>query len=129
MDKRSLASHVLLGSIAVILSSTASAQTSASNSPAPTEASNVQFFIGQRVWLATWDQPFLDVQIVLPNPASPAVVVKVVVAFLLFSQAVFRTACGSLFGAVFGLRCTSSIGRQLRVEPDQRLGLAWRAAA
>ena len=52
------------------------------------------------------------------------VVVKVVVAFLLFSQAAFWVACGSLSVAVFGLRCTSSIGLQLRGEPDQRFGLA-----
>ena len=37
------------------------------------------------------------------------VVVKVVVAFLLVSQAVFRVASGSLSVAVFGLRYTSSI--------------------
>ncbi len=57
------------------------------------------------------------------------VIVKEVVAFLLFSQAVFRMACGSLLGAAIGLRCTPAIGRQLRVEPDQRFGLAWRAMA
>lgn len=55
---------------------------------------------------------------------AQAVVVKVVVAFLLVSQAVFVVTWGSLFGAVFGLRCTSLMGLQLRDEPDQRFGLA-----
>ena len=56
-------------------------------------------------------------------------VVKVVVAFLLVIHAAFNVVAGSFLGAVFGLRCTSSIGFQLRVEPDQRFGLALRAAA
>ena len=58
-----------------------------------------------------------------------AAVVKVVVAFLLAIQAAFSVVVASLLGAVIGLRCTSSIGFQLRVEPDQRFGLALRAAA
>jgi hypothetical protein len=49
-------------------------------------------------------------------------VVKVVVAFLWFSQATFNVVFESLLGAVVGLRCTSSMGIQLRVEPDQRFG-------
>ena len=61
--------------------------------------------------------------------ATVAAVVKLVVAFLLVSQAAFRVFFDSLFGAVFGFKCTSSIGFQLRVKPDQRLGLALRAAA
>jgi len=56
-------------------------------------------------------------------------VVKVVVAFLWFIQATFIVVLDSLFGAVVGLRCTASMGFQLRVEPDQRFGLAVRAAA
>ena len=56
-------------------------------------------------------------------------VVKVVVAFLLVIQAAFSVVVASFLGAVVGLRCTSSIGSQLRVEPDQRFGLALRAAA
>ena len=56
-------------------------------------------------------------------------VVKVVVAFLLVIQAAFSVVVASFLGAVVGLRCTSSIGFQLRVEPDQRFGLALRAAA
>lgn len=59
---------------------------------------------------------------------KPAVV-KVVVAFLLVIQAAFSVVVASFLGAVVGLRCTSSIGFQLRVEPDQRFGLALRAAA
>ena len=50
-------------------------------------------------------------------------VVKVVVAFLWVSQATFSVVLDSLFGAVVGLRCTASMGFQLRVEPDQRFGL------
>ena len=60
--------------------------------------------------------------------AQPAVV-KVVVAFLLVIQAAFSVVVAPFLGAVVGLRCTSSIGFQLRVEPDQRFGLALRAAA
>lgn len=60
-----------------------------------------------------------------PSPA----VVKVVFAFLLVSQDAFRVIFESLRGAVVGLRCISLIGLQLRVEPDQRVGLALRAAA
>ena len=60
---------------------------------------------------------------------SQTAVVKVVVAFLLAIQAAFSVVVASLLGAVIGLRCTSSIGFQLRVEPDQRFGLALRAAA
>ena len=52
------------------------------------------------------------------------VVVKVVIAFLFVSQAAFVVKWESLFGAVFGLRCTSLMGLQLRGDPDQRFGLA-----
>lgn len=45
------------------------------------------------------------------------------------NQAAFSVVVASLLGAVVGLRCTSSIGFQLRVETDQRFGLALRAAA
>ena len=62
------------------------------------------------------------------NEAGPRLinvtgVVKVVVAFLWVSQATFSVVLDSLFGAVVGLRCTASMGFQLRVEPDQRFGL------
>ena len=60
---------------------------------------------------------------------SQTAVVNVVVAFLLAIQAAFSVVVASLLGAVIGVRCTSSIGFQLRVEPDQRFGLALRAAA
>ena len=63
------------------------------------------------------------------KPPLLAAVVKVVVAFLLVIQAAFSVVVASFLGAVVGLRCTSSIGFQLRVEPDQRFGLALRAAA
>jgi len=53
-----------------------------------------------------------------------AAVVKVVVAFLMVSQAAFNVVFESLLGAVVGLRCTSLMGFQLRGEPDQRYGLA-----
>ena len=53
-----------------------------------------------------------------------AAVVKVVVAFLMVSQAAFNVVFESLLEAVVGLRCTSLMGFQLRGEPDQRFGLA-----
>ena len=60
---------------------------------------------------------------------SIAVVVKLVVAYLLVNQVIFWAKRDSLFWIVFGFRYTSSIVLQSRVSPDQRLGLAWRAAA
>jgi len=47
-----------------------------------------------------------------------------VVAFLLNTQAAFKMSFGSFTLGLFGLRWTSLIGAQLRVHPDQRLGLA-----
>jgi hypothetical protein len=63
-----------------------------------------------------------------PQSMNP-VVVKVVVAYLLVNQVISWVKRGSLFLAVVGFRCTSSIVLQLRLAPDQRLGFAWRAAA
>lgn len=53
-----------------------------------------------------------------------AAVVKLVVAFVLIIQAAFCVLFDSIFGAVVGFRCTSTMRFQLRVEPDQRFGLA-----
>jgi len=50
--------------------------------------------------------------------------VRVVVAFLLIYQAAFKILFGSFILGLFGLRCTSVIGSQFRVLPDQRVGLA-----
>ena len=58
-----------------------------------------------------------------------AAVFRLVVAFILVCQAAFRKLCCSVDFGVLGLRWTSLIGLQLRADPDQRLGFAWRAAA
>lgn len=58
------------------------------------------------------------------NGRYTAAVVKLVVAFVLIIQAAFCVLFDSIFGAVVGFRCTSTMRFQLRVEPDQRFGLA-----
>lgn len=40
------------------------------------DTSGVHFFIGQRVWLATWDQAYFDAQLVVPNPLNPVPVLR-----------------------------------------------------
>ena len=64
------------------------------------------------------------VEVIVFEPGLQAGVVKVVVAFLLVSQAALCLVFDFLFSAVVGLRCTSLMGFQLRVEPDHRFGLA-----
>lgn len=37
---------------------------------------DLQFFIGQRVWLATWDQAYLDALVVIQNPLNPVPMIQ-----------------------------------------------------
>ena len=39
-------------------------------------ATDIQFFVGQRVWLATWDQAYLDALVVIPNPLNPVPIIQ-----------------------------------------------------
>ena len=57
------------------------------------------------------------------RPLEP-VIFRPVVAFLLIYQAAFKMLFGSFILGLFRLRCTSVIGSQFRVLPDQRVGLA-----
>ena len=61
--------------------------------------------------------------------ASVSAVFRLVVAFVLDCQAIFRKLFCSIGLGVLGLRWTSVTGHQLRALPDHRFGFAWRAAA
>lgn len=52
------------------------AKSSSVGSPADAGAKDIQFFVGQRVWLATWDQAFADAQVVIPNPVNPVPIIQ-----------------------------------------------------
>ena len=45
-------------------------------SSADVGAKDIQFFVGQRVWLATWDQSYLDALVVIPNPLNPVPIIQ-----------------------------------------------------
>ncbi len=72
---------VVIGCLTVGWSSSIGAQSS--NAPPiidgtkrPADSREIQFFVGQRFWVATWDQAYLDAEIVVPNPQSPQPVVQ-----------------------------------------------------
>ena len=110
---------------------------------APLVVTSIFFIIIQPIVMGTWsivalagaaavlikisyslDEMIATLQFLRRRSKAGPAVVKLVVAFVLIIQAAFCVRFDSLFGAVVGFRCTSTMGFQLRVGPDQRFGLA-----
>lgn len=73
------------------------AKSSSVGSPADAGAKEIQFFVAQRVWFATWDQAYLDALVVIPNPLNPVPIIQQTV-----SRAISDTA--ALPQTSFGVR-------------------------
>ncbi|MDY0745590.1 hypothetical protein SNE35_13805 [Paucibacter sp. R3-3] len=48
----------------------------AQDAPAEDAKPTVNFFIGERLWVSTWQESMADAKIVIPNPANPVPVVQ-----------------------------------------------------
>lgn len=65
---------VVVGTACIAQSS--DAKSNSVGSSADAGAKDIQFFVGQRVWLATWDQPYVDALVVIPNPLNPVPIIQ-----------------------------------------------------
>ena len=65
---------VVVGTACIAQSS--DAKSNSVGSSADAGAKDIQFFVGQRVWLASWDQSYLDALVVIPNPLNPVPIIQ-----------------------------------------------------